>query len=248
MRRLALVVLGIAAFLVLLVALAPASFVVEQFHRGEGVELSDVRGTFWNGAARARVKLPAGALDIEELSWHFAPERLLAGRIAFDVAAHDARFDAQAQLGRRIGGIELRDLQAGGDAAVLGAALPLLATWRPEGRVTLAAPLLTFDEREVRGNARAEWRGAVLSFPDSRALGTYVAQIRGDGGPMKVTLATTEGLLRLSGEGTYTPPARFALRGEARAQPAATDTLEPLLTLLGPRRADGARSFELRAP
>jgi hypothetical protein len=248
LRRLALIVFGIVAFAAFLFATVPASFVVASFHRVEGVQLSDVRGTFWKGAARARLLLPGGAIEVEELSWRFAPGRLLAGRVAFDVAARDPRLDAQVQLGRGFGGLEARDLQANGDAAVVGAFLPLLATWRPQGRVTLAAPLLTWDERELRGSARAEWRSAVLSFPDPRALGTYVIEMRGDGGPAKVTLATLEGLLRLTAEGTYAPPARLTLHGEARAQPAATDTLEPLLNLLGPRRADGARSFDWRTP
>ncbi|HUP29671.1 MAG TPA: type II secretion system protein N [Usitatibacter sp.] len=248
MRRAAIVVLGILAFLVFLVATVPASFVVSRFHRVEAVQLSDVRGTLWDGAARARVLLPGGAVEIEELGWRFAPARLIAGRIAFDVVARDPRLDATLQLAHGLGGIEARDVKAKGDAALVGAALPLLATWRPEGRVVLEAPLLTWDERDLRGNARAEWQRAVLSFPDARALGTYVVEMRGDGGPMKVTLTTTEGLLRLAGEGTYSPPTRLALRGEARAQPAATDTLEPLLNLLGPRRADGARSFDWRTP
>lgn len=248
MRRLALAVLGIAAFAAFLFATVPASFVVANFHRVEGVQISDVRGTLWNGAARARILLPGGAIDVEELSWHFAPARLLAGRVAFDVAAHDPRLDARMQLAHGFGGIEARDLQAKGNAALLGSFLPILATWRPEGQVTLASPLLTWDERDLRGNARAEWNRAVLSFPDARALGTYVVEMRGDGGPMKVTLATTDGLLRLAGEGTYSPPARLALRGDARAQPTATDTLEPLLNLLGPRRADGARTFHWRNP
>lgn len=248
MGRVLLAALGIAAFVVFLAALAPASFVVEKFHRAGGVELSDVRGTFWNGAARARVKLPGGAIDVEELAWRFMPSRLLTARIAFDVTARDPRLEGRAQLARGLGGIEARDVDARGDAAVLGTALPLLATWRPQGRVTLAAPLLSWDARELRGNARAEWRGAVLSFPEPRALGTYVAEMRGDGGPMKVTLSTPEGALRLTAEGTFAPPARLNLRGEARAQPAAGETLEPLLNLLGPRRADGARSFDWRTP
>ena len=248
MRRLALAVLGTAAFAAFLFATVPASFVVENFHRVEGVQLSDVRGTLWNGAARARILLPGGAIEVEELSWRLVPARLLAGRIAFDVAARDPRLDARLQLARGFGGIEARDLHATGDAAMIGAALPLLATWRPEGRVTLAAPLLTWDERDLRGTARAEWLGAVLSFPDPHALGSYVVEMRGDGGPAKVTLNTMEGALELAAEGTFSPPTRIALRGEARPQPAAAESLEPLLNLLGPRRADGARSFDWRSP
>jgi hypothetical protein len=60
---------------------------------------------------------------------------------------------------------------------------------------------------------------------------------------VKVNLATLEGPLRLTGEGTLTPQGRLAFAGEARGEGAAAQSLEPLLDLMGPRRADGARAL-----
>jgi len=54
--------------------------------------------------------------------------------------------------------------------------------------------------------------------------------------------------LRLSGKGTISPPGRLAFSGEARADAQAAKELEPLLLLLGPARADGARALEWRGP
>lgn len=240
-------VLGIAAYLVFLLASAPASVAVAKL-RIEGLELHDVRGSIWSGAARAVVRVPASSIPLDEVRWRFAPARLLAGRISYDVQAGASNLNAAAEIARGFRGVEIRNLGATSDASLLGSLAPLLATWRPQGQMKLEAALLSWDEREVRGDARAEWRGAVLSFPDARALGTYVATLKGDGGPAKLTLATPEGTLRLAGEGSFSPPGRFSLRGEARAEPAAAAQLEPLLNLLGPPRADGARSFDWRAP
>jgi hypothetical protein len=248
LRPATLAALGIAAYLVFLAALAPASVVAARLLQGGPMELSDVHGTIWKGAASARIRLAAGALDLKELRWRFAPMRLLTGRIAFDVTALDPRFSAQGQLARSFGGNEARDVGGKGDAAMLAAVLPLLATWQPRGELAFTAPLLAWDEREVRGSARAEWRGAAISLPEARALGTYVAELRGEGGPAKLTLTTPEGTLRLSGEGSFAPPGQLALRGEARAEGAGAEALEPLLNLLGPRRADGARAFSWRLP
>ena len=247
MRIVRYALLGIAAYLVILLATAPASVAVAALRVAE-LELHDVRGSIWSGAARAVVRMPAAAIPIDEVRWRFAPARLLAGRISFDVQASAPILKAAGEIARGFRGDEVRELVATSDAALLGSLVPLLGTWRPQGQLKIEAPLLAWDARELRGNARAEWRGATLSFPDPRALGTYVASVKGDGGPAKVTIATTEGALRLAGEGTVSPPGRFALRGEARAEPAAAAQLEPLLNLLGPARADGARSFDWRAP
>lgn len=248
MRAASLAALGIAAYAVVLAATVPASVLVARLHPRPEVELTDVRGTIWRGSSHVRLRLPTGAVELDTVRWRFAPSQLLAARVAFDVDAAGRGLVAQGRLARGLAGFEARDVTARGDAAILALAAPLLGTWRPQGEVTVAAPQLAWDERELRGQARAEWRGAMLSLPDPRALGTYVAQLRGDGGPAKVTLTTTDGSVRLSGEGTFTPPSRFALRGEARAEGPNAEAVAPILDLLGPRRADGARTIDWRTP
>jgi general secretion pathway protein N len=95
----------------------------------------------------------------------------------------------------------------------------------------------------MRGEARAEWKDATLALSPVRPLGTYRAELRGAGGPAKLTVTTVDGALRISGDGTLTAPSRFAFSGEARGNGPQAQALEPLLDLLGPRRADGARAL-----
>jgi len=248
LRAASLAALGIAAYGVFLVATLPASVIAARLHRPPEVELTDVRGTLWRGSARAHLRLPTGAIDLDTVTWRFAPARLLAARIAFDVQASGRDFEARGQLARGLAGIEAREVQARSDAAIVALAAPILGTWRPRGTVSVAAPSLSWDARELRGNARAEWRGATLSLPDPQALGSYVAELRGEGGPAKLTVSTSEGALRLSGEGSFAIPSRLVLRGEARAEGPAATALAPLLDLMGPRRADGARAIDWRTP
>jgi len=61
-----------------------------------------------------------------------------------------------------------------------------------------------------------------------------------------VTISTVEGPLRITGQGTLAPPARFSFTGEARAEGPQAAALEPLLGRMGPARADGSRALEWR--
>jgi hypothetical protein len=249
MRRiLALALLGLLAYGAFLVATLPAEVAVARLQRPGLLEWSEARGTVWRGSARVRATLPSGALEVDALTWRFAPARLLAARLAFDVEATGPGLEARGELARGLAGIEAREVRARGDARLLALAAPLLGTWRPQGTLTLAAPLLTWDERELRGSARGEWQGATLSLPDPQPLGTYVAEFNADGGPAKVKVSTTEGTLRIAADGAFTPPTRFALRGEARAEGPGAQAIAPLLDLLGPRRPDGARAIDWRTP
>ncbi len=249
MRRLripALVALGIVAYIVFLVAAIPAGFVAEKLRSAGMVELDDVSGTIWNGAARASVRLPTGMVTLDSVRWRLLPSRLIAGRVAYAVKAGAKGVDATMNVERALSVIEVRDLDARGDAQALAAFAPLLAGARPEGRVTITAPALAWDWKELRGEARAEWRAAASALSEVRPLGSYRAEVHATGGPAKVVVTTLEGPLRVSGQGVLTPPSRFTFSGEARAEGPGAAALEPLLNLMGPRRADGARALEWR--
>jgi general secretion pathway protein N len=244
MRAPAIVALGIAAYVVFLVATVPASFVIEKLNAPAVSEFSDVRGTLWNGSARALLRLPQGPISVERLEWKFRPARLIGGRLAFDVHAASTGMQARAELSRGFSGIEARDLLARAEAPALAAFAPLAAGWQPQGIVTIESPGVSWNDRELRGEGRAEWRGAALSLSEVRPLGSYRAEVRGTGGPAKVAITTIEGPLRLSGDGTFTPSGRLTFSGEARGEGAVAQKLDPLLDLLGPRRPDGARQVK----
>jgi general secretion pathway protein N len=242
MRVPAIAALGIAAYLVFLAATVPASVVAARI-RGPMVEVGDASGTLWKGNARATLRTPQGPIQIDRVEWRFHPSRLIAARLAFDVDATAKGIDAHARLERGIGTTELRNLEARGEAAALSLFAPLAATWQPEGPITVTSPALAWDGVELRGEGRAEWRGAALALSQVRPLGSYRAELKGAGGAAKLTLTTLEGPLRLAGDGTLTREGRLAFSGEARGEGAAAQALEPLLDLIGPRRADGTRAL-----
>jgi general secretion pathway protein N len=245
MRARHIALLGIAAYATFLVATMPARWALPRLALPPSVAFSDVSGTVWRGAAMARVA-PAAGDGAAELRWHFLPARLVSGRLAFALEASGPALQARAEVARAVGGLEAHDVSARGDASRIAAFVPLLAAWRPQGTVTLEAPALAWDGKAARGSARAEWRDAGLALTDVRPLGSYRLEARASGGPLEFTVATLAGPLSIAGRGSFAPPAALAFSGEARADGANAAALEPLLNLLGPRRADGARTVDIR--
>lgn len=248
MRPLTLAVFGAAAYAVFLIALMPASYVaakLESSTRG-ALQVHEASGTLWSGRGRATIATPAGPLAIEELGWRFLPARVMAGRIAFALEGRSAGFESRAEVARSPSAWEARDVSVSGQASGAASFMPLIAHWRPEGSLAATAALVSWNEREVRGDARLEWRSAAVALSEVRPLGTYRAEVRGDGAHARVTLTTLDGPLKLSGQGTLAPPSSLAFSGEARAEGTAAAGLQPLLDLMGPRRADGSRALEWR--
>lgn len=252
MRRLAaLAALGLAAYFAFLAATMPAAFVASMAEsRSQGaVRLAEPRGTAWSGEARAAVVLATGGrIDIEALRWRWRPSALAAGRLAFDVEAAAPGLEARGEFGRTFGGMQARDVSIRTEAARLAQALPLLATWKPQGTIQVAAPRVAFDGPSLQGEATLEWRDAAVALSPVRPLGAWKLEATASAEPGKLTLTTLSGPLRLAGQGSFAWPRTLSLDGTARAEGADAAALEPLLDLIGPRRPDGARTITLRAP
>ena len=248
MRAKAMAALGIAAYAVFLVLTMPASFIAARARAAAPgrIELSEAQGSLWSGSARARFAAPGGHLIFERIEWRLLPTRLMAGRVAFDVKATGHGLEGHGQLARGFTRWELRDVAARGEVEALIPLAPLFATWRPEGTLAISSPALDWDDDDARGDLRAEWKDAAVSISQVRPLGTYRLDAHAEGGLAKLTLATVEGALRIAAQGTFMPPTRLTLSGDARAEGAQSRALEPLLDLIGPRRPDGARALEIR--
>ena len=245
MRLPALAVLGAAAYAAFLAATVPATWVaakLQEESRGR-LQLLDAGGTLWHGTAKAVLDLSGAPGTIDRIEWRFRPERLAAGRLAFDVQAAAPGLEARAEIGRSPAAWQARDVMARADATTASALLPWIARFRPEGSLHVASPAFSWDDRAARGELRLEWRAASMSLSAIRPLGTYRAEVRAEGGPAKFTLTTLDGPLRIAGQGTLTAPSRLEFAGDARAEGPDAKSLEPLLELLGPRRADGTRAL-----
>ena len=249
MRLPAIAALGVVAYGFFLVATMPAAFVLARAQDAQPgkFEVREAHGTAWHGSAKVTLNSPGGIVPVERLEWRLLPARLALGRIAFDIAAAAPGIEARYEGARSLTRWDVRNLDVRGAASAMAMVLPWLVPLRPEGTVAITSEKLSTDGRELRGDARIEWKGAAVGLSDVRPLGTYRADIRAEGHAGKVTVTTLEGRLRVTGQGTLTPPTRFDFTGEARAEAADAKALEPLLNLLGPERPDGARSLAWQA-
>lgn len=247
MRTLPLVVLGVVAYAIFLVATVPADFVAAQIdtRARDRIRLHDARGTAWHGAARADVAVPGGWLALDDLAWRLQPAQLLQGRIAFAVDARAPGLTAQGSIARGASSWHAAG-QANGNAALAAAVVPLLSAFHPEGRIALRTDGLDWNEREARGEVQADWSDAAFALAQVRPLGAYRAVLRAEGASGKLSVATLDGPLRVTGQGDIVFPSSITFNGEARAQGPAAPALEPLLDLMGPRRPDGARTLTWR--
>ena len=248
MRVFGLAMLGLAAYLAFLVGTVPASLVAARIAaetRG-AVRLGDARGTLWRGQAAATVATPAGTAVLENVSWHPRVASLAAGRLGLVVHVDDSGLKGSGELARAFDSWQAHDLSVEGSATTLAHFLPLLAALRPEGSWALRAPSLRWTPSSLEGEANLEWRAAALASSEVKPLGSYRAELRGEGPQARVALSTLDGPLKLSGTGALTPQGRLTFSGEARAEPAQAAALQPLMDLLGPRRPDGSRELRLR--
>lgn len=248
MRPASLLALGACAYAAFLLAGLPASVVAPRLQAAtEGrIALERATGSLWNGTAALRLTLPSGTFFADQVRWRFLPSRLLAGKAAADVEVKAGKFSATAELARTPGAWEATGLRGSGDASVLALLAPVAGTWQPAGPVEIEAERLRLEGQALSGRASAQWAEAAVALSPLRPLGTWRAQLEGDGGPARVQLATVKGPLRLAGTGTLGADGRLAFAGEARAEAGREADLAPLLALFGPRRADGAHAIELR--
>jgi hypothetical protein len=229
-----LAVLGIAAYLVFLLANLPAAwlgFALERSSRG-ALALGDPAGTLWKGSGLLALRSGGGFRGIADLEWSCNPLSVLTGRlsVALSGVAPETRLRARVSVGA--GSVRFQNVEADAPVALLEPALPAAAFAKPDGRLRVLADSVEIGGAGVAGAATVEWLEAGMS--GLQRLGDYRLQITGSGERAAVKLATLRGDLRVSGEGEWraAQPRIVQLRGTVEAAAERKD-LEPLLRMLG---------------
>ncbi|HEY2558573.1 MAG TPA: type II secretion system protein N [Caldimonas sp.] len=245
---------AIVGILVGVVAFAPASWLAAAIASAtnQRLVLADARGTIWSGSA---VAVLAGGPDSRDAT--YLPGRLewtLAPRwYGVDLAArHDCCLNGTTTVQIRPGLGRIRatlvprtDWVGQWPSAWLGGLGTPWNTLQLGGSFRLLSPGVTIES--VEGRWRLDGRvELVLEQVSSRlttleTLGTYRVALTGSSnGPTLLTVATQEGPLQLTGNGTW-GPGGVKFRGEARAETGDEAALSNLLNIIG--RRDGARSI-----
>lgn len=232
--------LGVLAFLLSLLLLAPATLVTDQIAgRLPGFSVQTVEGLATEGSVRG---IQWRGVRIERLRWNWRALALLTGWLEFQLVAEDPEIELNAKVAvnpaRRL---RLRD--ASGQlllarlSALAGAAkLPLQG-------------VLKFNLRELSLNAagRPQTADGVVHLLDARTtlgqplnLGDFTVQL---------TPATPEGIqgavrdnggpLALEGTLNLLPDGRYRFTGQAAVRDTGNPALRQAINLLGPPGGDG---------
>ncbi len=241
--------------LVALVAFAPAAWLARAVASatGQRLLLADARGTVWAGSA---VLVLTGGPESRDAS-------TLPGRLDWTVGLNGWALELRARQDCCLNGAVALRLRPGlgrmtvtlmpsqgwtgqWPSAWLGGLGTPWNTLQLGGALRLVSPGLTLESVQgrwrVQGRADVEFVGVSSRLATLDTLGSYVLTLSGDpgqGGIAQLRLATQEGALQLSGDGTW-GPAGVRFRGEARAGAADEAALTNLLNIIG--RRDGARS------
>lgn len=238
--------LGLLAFLLFLVLLAPASLVADRIgERLPGFSAQTAEGTVTEGSMR---DLRWRGVRIERLNWDWRPLALFTGWLEFRLDTDDpeAKLTGNAAVGwdRRW---RFQDLAGRLPIAKLG----ILA-----GRPKLPLQgVVEFSLRDLYLNAAGRPQSAygVVHLLNLRAilgqplnLGDFVVQLAGaDPEGIQGTIRDKDGPLALDGTFNLLPDGRYRFNGQAAVRDPGNRALLQAMNLLGPPGGDGRWALNL---
>lgn len=246
MNRWGLLGAGLGAYVLALIATAPATLADAALRQAtEGrLRLADAQGVLWSGSGLIELRdASGGAGAAKGLSWRVAPLSLLSGRLTCEVGIEPAssRFPLTLSMSR----IELADADITLPAAVLGMAVDKLAPLGLTGEVRILVANLSIARNSVTGNATLQWHAAGSVLTLVSPLGDYELRMDGEGRTVNADLRTIAGPLQLDGKGSWALGARPVFLGTAGVPAQQQQQLAPLLRLIAVERDAGIFEFRL---
>lgn len=238
MQRNVLVAVGAAIFLAGLVVSFPAR-VAYHWIAPEGVLLSGLSGTAWNGSA-AEGRL--GNLYVRDLSWHFRPLALFTARAGYSVAAQSASGPLSGNVAVSPGGsLHVSDFRG----RVPIAAVSELATFAGvDGLLDADIETLVLEGGlPVQASGILEVSNLVARQLAQAPLGIFRAEVTTVDDVVRAEMRDVAGALDLEGTLEFRPDRSYVLAGRVAATAGAPEGVARQLAFLGSPDADGMRSF-----
>ncbi len=239
-RILSYSLLGLVAFLLFLLLLAPATLLTNQIGaRLAGFSVQEVEGTATDGSM---LGVRWHGARIERLTWRWRPLALFAGRVEFSLKVDDPEVkltgNAAIELNRRIG---FRDLAGRLPLSRLG---NLAGSAKPplEGMAELNLRELDLNAAgrplTARGVVRLSNLRTTLGQPLN--LGDYVVQLdSANAEGVRGNIKDDNAPLALEGTMSVLPDGRYRINGQAAIRDAGNQALRQAMSLLGPPGGDG---------
>lgn len=241
-RLIPCLLLGIAIYLVALLALLPAQRALAWVQpalasRGVSLAVGSVSGSIWNGRVEG---LQVASLPLVQADWDVSPLSLLTGAIGADVRARsgDARANGYASAGFG-GSVVLKETEGQVPAALIAGRLPFPVL--VDGDILLnLGRLVLEDGRPVSAEGVLVWSDARITAPQPVALGNLKLTLEPrDEGGIVARVSDGGGPLEASGDITFEPDGRYHLQVLLAARADAEPALRQSLPMLGSRAPGG---------
>lgn len=246
--KLALVALGLGAYLAFVVVSFPAAVAHRWFAPGE-LRLAAVQGTVWRGSAAYG---GVGSIGFSDLRWQLHPAALLTGALSLTAEARLADGFVASQITASANRVELGSLRA---AASLAGLREALGFGDVSGQVSIDFEALVLEDgwpvRAV-GTARVRDLAAPPLMPvagvETVPLGNYLARFAAAEEPGIVAALSDEGgPLELTGRLSIAPDRTYLFDTLVKPRADASEVLlQGLDFVAGAPNANGQRQFVQR--
>ena len=186
--------LGLAAYLVFLLASFPATHVIGRLTLPQQIQISDVSGTIWNGQANS---VRYDGLPINDVKWQLSFLPLLWGQLDLDLRAGNVRDTASISVNGPVSlsiadpnKLETQNLTVFVPADLVVNHLPLPFPVQAKGRIKVDIHQLTFNQQCETLTGKGQWLKAEV--PGSRGpiqLGNFEATLGCQEGATLLTIS-----------------------------------------------------------
>ncbi len=237
--------LGVAAYLVFLVAALPASYITHwATSHLSGVQLDDVSGSVFSGRAE---ELRVGTRSLGAVEWHFDWLAPFTASVGYRFHLHDQDQDLDGRVDKGFGSLHLRDLKGRVPVASLD-------TWLPLPTHSLSGSLL-IDLKQVQlkaGHLQSatgdlELDDGIMSWPTAYTLGSFRLDLSpaSDGG-VDGQISDVASPLKLQAKLGLTPEGAYHLSGILAARDQGDAATRSLLGNLGRPDSTGQYPFDFK--
>ena len=239
-RKRGLVVAGLLAAIVGLVVLFPAR-VAFQWLPPALVQASGIKGSLWNGSARAMM---VGGVYVTDVHWTARPLRLFVGELAMHVVAKPASGFLESDIGMGLGGrISLTDLKA---------AVPLqLFENVVNVRGLQGSGSLSFDRIEIDNGVPVAMTGSLevanllAPFVSSGSLGGYRAEFFTQESGVVASVEDTDGVIDVAGSLELRADRSYRFLAQIVAKPQTPEKLRDQMRFLPPANDRGQQELRV---
>lgn len=234
-----LILLGLASYLLFLVAQAPASLLTHLLPTQSGVRLSGLQGTVWAGQA-SNVRIQQHQLT--DVNWSFNGWRLFTGKLAADIEARFNNQPVSTQAAITLtGAVQLHNTQVMLDASTVGelAQIPIAQLG---GRFQIALEYVEL----ARGappvaSGMILWKQASVTVAETVSLDDVDIQLRDAGDPpLLAVISNRGGDIRLDGKASVKPYGDYQLQLSMTPSAGSSDNVRNSLKMFARPQNDGS--------